>query len=112
MAKSDWKVPHGYFIQELTCPVCGKTFIPAYEHIYKDGTKKVCGWNCQCEAERRKEAEKARKKAYRGKPVDPRRNDKIYLMAAKGTPLADIADAVGLSLGHVRRIINANKCAK
>lgn len=96
---------------ERNCPICGKNFVLAPEHMYRDGTKKVCGWNCQCEAERRKEAKKA-KRTYRGKLVDPNRNDTICLMAANGTPLKDIADAVGLTLEHVRRIINANKCVK
>lgn len=99
------------YIVERKCPICGKNFILAPEHKYNDGQRKVCSWSCQLEAERRKEAKKA-KRTYRGKSVDPKRNDTICLMAANGMPLKDIADAVGLSLEHVRRIINANKCMK
>lgn len=46
-------------LSELTCPVCGKTFIAAPQHAYKDKrhqTKKVCSWHCVCESERLKDA--------------------------------------------------------
>ena len=41
---------------ELKCGVCGKTFIPAPEHIYKsavDGSC-VCSWHCMLESEKMK----------------------------------------------------------
>jgi hypothetical protein len=38
-----------------TCPVCGKNFIPASEHIYTDGKTKLCGWNCYCAAKKNKD---------------------------------------------------------
>lgn len=48
------------------CPVCGKSFISAPMHVYKDrrsyGTKKVCSWKCVCESERLLEAQKKRRR--------------------------------------------------
>ena len=49
------------------CPVCGKSFVPAYKHIYRAKVGKVykvfCGWNCQIKFEKEREANKqARKK--------------------------------------------------
>lgn len=31
---------------EVHCAKCGKVFIPAYYHIYKDSTKIYCSWTC------------------------------------------------------------------
>lgn len=33
-------------IQEKKCRKCGKNFVPAAEHIYKDGSAYFCGWTC------------------------------------------------------------------
>ena len=35
-----------YALTPRTCKICGKTFIPAPEHIYKVGTTKVCSYTC------------------------------------------------------------------
>lgn len=35
------------YIQVKTCPICGKTFVPAPMHIYKiKYGKKVCSYHC------------------------------------------------------------------
>lgn len=41
---------------EVKCPVCGKMYIPAPEHIYKDKRtpRRVCSWKCVCESEKLK----------------------------------------------------------
>lgn len=31
---------------ELRCPMCGKRFIPAPQHIYKENRKIYCSWTC------------------------------------------------------------------
>lgn len=44
-------------LPEITCPVCGKAFIPAAQHIYHDmgaTRKRVCSWGCICASERLK----------------------------------------------------------
>ena len=34
-------------MEERTCPICGKVFIPAPFHVYKDGHGKYyCTWGC------------------------------------------------------------------
>lgn len=43
--------------RERTCKVCGKSFIPAPLHAYKDRRHPyslVCSWSCVCESERLK----------------------------------------------------------
>ena len=44
------------FVEEI-CVVCGKSFIPAVYHSYhevRNGKKyKICGYNCQCEFNRK-----------------------------------------------------------
>ncbi len=41
------------------CNVCGKKFIPAPQHVYRDrrvNHPMVCSWSCVCESERLKMA--------------------------------------------------------
>lgn len=42
--------------REHICPVCGRQFIPAPQHVYKlardNHYQKVCSWHCLCEARR------------------------------------------------------------
>ena len=46
-----------YPIKELVCDVCGKIFIPAYEHIYNETRKgkvyHICSYKCNCEFNRK-----------------------------------------------------------
>jgi hypothetical protein len=53
-------------MEVVKCPVCGKSFIPAPEHIYKawikGKAKPLCGWNCLRKLERAIEAKKEAKK--------------------------------------------------
>lgn len=38
---------------DTTCAGCGKNFIPAPFHRYKDGPKLYCGWHCYNHRDRR-----------------------------------------------------------
>ena len=50
-------------IVERTCPVCGKDFIPAAQHVYRDKHRKylVCSYSCMLESQRRKGKVRAKK---------------------------------------------------
>ena len=42
--------------RDVTCSVCGKSFVPAVEHIFKE-TRNCklhwfCGYNCKCKFDR------------------------------------------------------------
>ena len=52
------------FIKEAKCPVCGKTFIPAPYHAYRDKRchKRVCSWSCVCESDHLKNGIKKQSK--------------------------------------------------
>lgn len=52
-------------IVERICPICGKRFIRAPDHVYKDGNITVCRWSCLCELRRRKEAKRTAKPRVR-----------------------------------------------
>lgn len=44
-------------LREYKCPVCGKRYIPAPQHAYKDRRSpynRVCSWKCVMESERLK----------------------------------------------------------
>lgn len=47
------------------CPVCGKEYVPAPQHVYKVKHRLVCSWGCLRKAE--KEAEARKVKRVRGK---------------------------------------------
>lgn len=51
------KQQHDGLLNPKTCPICGKTFIPAPEHVYKTGPKgrMVCSWGCVCRAREKRE---------------------------------------------------------
>lgn len=46
-------------IVDKICPVCGKNFIPAGLHMYKDARNHnpVCSWTCMLKSERIKESQ-------------------------------------------------------
>lgn len=55
---------------EARCGVCGRIFVPAPEHVYKDKRHpygKVCSWSCVCASEKMKEERRAKIKAERDK---------------------------------------------
>jgi hypothetical protein len=33
-------------MKEFNCPVCGKHFVSAAKHLYKDGKNLFCSWSC------------------------------------------------------------------
>lgn len=47
---------------EARCAKCGKVFIPAYYHIYKDSTKIYCSWTCYNHKDDDKEKKKGSKR--------------------------------------------------
>lgn len=55
---------------EKTCSVCGKTFIAAPQHVYRDARyinnhhPLVCSWKCVCESERLKGGDKRKTRRY------------------------------------------------
>lgn len=49
------------FIRLETCPICGKTFVPAAQHIYRVNGRLVCTWGCQRKVEKEKKARKNEK---------------------------------------------------
>ena len=46
-----------YPFKELVCCVCGRTFVPACEHIFHETRKgkvhHICGYGCNCEFNRK-----------------------------------------------------------
>lgn len=46
------------FMCIVTCPICGKRFIPAAQHLYRANNELVCSWGCQRKVEKEKEAVK------------------------------------------------------
>lgn len=46
---------------ERTCPECGKIFMPAPQHAYKDDRELFCSWHCINARHKRKEAERQAK---------------------------------------------------
>lgn len=97
---------------ELECPVCGKIFVPAPEHIYNDGKKRVCSWHCQVEAERRKAAEKANKRHFRGKRIPPGRDEEIRKLAEEGMSFEELSARYKLCAERIRQIVREGSCSE
>lgn len=57
------------WMKTSTCPVCGKTFVPAPLHAYRDKrantNKLVCSYACMRKSERMKEYANKRKRPHR-----------------------------------------------
>lgn len=72
MAVEDWTPQFS-----RVCPICGKTFLPAWQHAWRDktdhnGSRLVCTYSCMRESERRvEEWAKRAKEERRYKRVDP-----------------------------------------
>ena len=115
-------------IPEVICPVCGKTYIRAPYHLYKDVQRRyVCSWGCMLESERIEEAKaKARAEARRARRVKSkktlereaaherrlaqkdataRRNADMMRMLREGMSVKEIAKSVGLSYSHATVIL-------
>ena len=64
----------------IKCPVCGKMYKPAPEHVYKIGKNKkrlVCSYNCMRKWEKEKEEKRAQQKQKPPAPIDNTIGEKI-----------------------------------
>ena len=93
-----------FIIEDAICPICGKGFIPAAYHSYKDKRPKhsgelVCSWPCACESERI--ANKAKVK-----------NRKVIQMFRKdGSLLCEFDNAKKASIYLADKGIECNLCS-
>ncbi len=92
-------------IWELKCPVCGKNFIPAAEHIYNDGESAVCSYHCGLAAERKKEAERERRRNRKRIPPPPGRDDEIRKRISEGESVDKLARVYRLTETRIKQII-------
>lgn len=58
-------------LEMRVCPICGKEFIPAPQHVYRYMDKVYCSWTCFRKVERGKQG--------RGKPVEQYTLDGEYI---------------------------------
>ena len=64
MAKRKYIYAQGVGFVSVKCPICGKMYIPAPEHVYRNynGKKMVCSYACSCQS--RKEHPDYHKRSY------------------------------------------------
>ena len=64
MAKRKYEYAQGVGFVPVKCPICGKMYIPAPEHVYRNynGKKMVCSYKCSVIS--RKEHPDYRKRVY------------------------------------------------
>lgn len=62
--KSKYNYAQGVGFVPVKCPICGKMYIPAPEHVYRNynGKKIVCSYACSCQS--RKEHPDYHKRSY------------------------------------------------
>ena len=84
---------------ERKCPVCGKIFVPAPFHVYKDGVMWFCKWTCLCEYRRNMEAYKEkRQKTLNHRRVYSKdlRAKVIRMVLEDGKTQKEVASELGL----------------
>ena len=52
------------FIRVEICPICGKRYIPAAQHLYRANNELVCSWGCQRKVEKENEAKKKEREKH------------------------------------------------
>lgn len=109
--KDQGKKVYTHFV-DTECPICGKNFIPAPMHVYNDGNKAVCSYHCHLEAFRRREAAKVKKRSYKGKVIDPGRDDEIRRLASEGMSYKELSEKYHLGVHRIQQIISEGFCSK
>ena len=100
-------------LRELKCPICGKNFIPAAEHIYDNGADvSVCSWTCHLEARRRKEMGKPKQRRFRNKPIPPGRDEDIRKRVSEGESIVSLAKKYEISTERVKQIVRESTWEK
>lgn len=113
------KVKVHYIFEPRPCPECGKMFIPAPMHVYKNGLDDlVCTYTCMLKARRREEAEEAEKEAkkkaeltakYKERAAVIKEAKKYGFKNSRGRITAKVAIEAKEFLDEVRRRENESK---
>jgi len=84
---------------ERKCPVCGKIFVPAPEHVYIEDQKGFCKWTCLCEYRRRKEEAKEKRRTthkHRRRYIKELKADVMRMIIEEHKTQKEVADEFGL----------------
>lgn len=85
---------------ERKCPVCGKIFVPAPEHVYIEDQKGFCKWSCLCEYRRRKEEAKEKRRTthkHRRRYTKELKAEVMRMITEKRKTTKDVAAEFGLN---------------
>ena len=84
-------------VEELCCPVCRKTYVPAPYHVYRIGNRLVCSWSCLCRARKEGIAK------VKGRPSRPvLQMDKAGKVLRRFASVMEASVATGAEAGRIR----------
>ena len=95
---------------EVVCPNCGRTFIPAPQHVLREGDKYLCKWTCLVEYRRNMEAYKEeRQKTLHHRRVYTKdlRAKAIRMVLEDGKTQKEVASELGLKYTTVNSWMEA-----
>lgn len=90
--KEAWKI-----LVELTCPVCGKTFVPAPEHAYKVDRKTVCSYHCLCDWIKKNGKDKAYTQKNGRKYTKEFKAEAVRMVVEDGKHMSEVSKELGVS---------------
>ena len=97
---------------ERKCPVCGKIFVPAPEHVYIEDKKGFCKWSCLCDYRKKKEATKEKRRAaykHRRKHTQEQRIEAIRKCLEERKDERVVAAELGINYLTVRSWMQAHR---
>ena len=97
-----------YSLKERECPVCGKIFVPAPQHVFVEDDKVFCKWTCLCAYRKQRKSEKPKKKDARRRTYTPEQKaEAIRMTIEEGKTQKEIAEELGVNYLSVRSWVNA-----
>ena len=82
---------------EHKCPECGKTFVPASEHVYVEDGKPFCKWSCLCAYRKKHGKNKAYTHKNGRKYTKQQKVDAVRLIVEEGKTITDVSMKLGIS---------------
>lgn len=84
----------GYIQKERECPVCGKMFVPAPQHVFVEDDVILCKWTCLCAYRKQRKEKKEKRKetsARRRRYTREERAEVVRSVVIDGRKMSEIA---------------------
>ena len=96
---------------EITCPVCGRTFIPAPQHVYCEDYMTFCKWTCLTKYRRDKQAAKKNKALTRYYTLEEKRKA-LRMVLVEDKIQKDVSEELKIPTDTIQRWLAAYKAGE